>query len=158
MPRAEETQKAVRDAMAKYEAMVLHEKNFDAASQSHKYPHAISAAEVLRMAGIRSRTTLSASYHDTLRRELDVLIDSLKQKCRKGKAAKKVAQETRHRINREDQLAQSIIALQYKLLEQQKKILAQDKELDELRGRETMGATVVNLRRARRASKASDDA
>lgn len=146
MTRAEETQTAVREAMAKYNAIVLHEKNFDSASQSYRYPHAISVAEVLRMAGVRSRTTLTAHYHDALRRELEVFVETLKQKAGKGKAAKKVVDETKQRVNREEQLAQSIVALQYK-------VLSQEKELERLRKSGGTDSTVVNMPRNVRGAK-----
>ena len=116
--RAEDTQEAVREAMARYEAMVLHERNLDARTGLYRYPQAISASEVLRMAGVQSRATLSAGYHDGLKRELDELISALKCKTGKGKPAKAAAAvEAISRPDRLDQLAQTIAALQFRIIE-----------------------------------------
>ena len=123
--RAEETQAAVREAMARYEAMVLHERNFDPKTQMYRYPHAISAAEVLRMAGVRSRATLSAGYHDALKRDLDDFVAALKRKTGKGKATREAVEVKQSRMDRVEQLAQTVAALQYKIiaLEQENAVL-----------------------------------
>ena len=115
--RAEDTQSAVREAMGRYEAMVLHERNLNARTGLYRYPQAISASEVLRMAGVQSRATLSASYHDGLKRELDELVSALKRKTGKGKPAKAAAAEATSRPDRLDQLAQTIAALQFRIIE-----------------------------------------
>ncbi|TPG57436.1 hypothetical protein EAH89_10920 [Roseomonas nepalensis] len=147
MAGAEETQKAVRKAMVRYEAMVLNKRNFDPASQTYRYPNPISAAEILRMAGVRSRSTLAADYHGSLRRELEVLIEDLKRQTGKGKVAAKEATKTvLDRTDRVEQLAQTVAALQYK-------IIALEKELATLRQGQPTSSQVVNLERQERGLK-----
>ena len=114
--RAEDTQAAVREAMARYEASILQEGNLNPRTGRYRYPQAISASEVLRMAGVRSRATLAAGYHDGLKHELDDLIATLKRKTGKGKPAKAAAATESSRADRLDQLAQTIAALQFRII------------------------------------------
>ena len=102
--------------MVRYKTMVLSPKNFDERRQVYKYPHAISAAEVLRMAGVKSRATLSADYHDKLKAELDALVVELKSKTGKGKPKQEAETEPASGIARLEQLAQTIAALHYRIM------------------------------------------
>ncbi len=105
---ADETQSAVRGAMTRYRTMVLSPENFDNRMQIYKYPHAISAAEVLRMAGVKSRATLSAEYHEQLKAELDALVVELKGKTGKGRRKPETNTEPTSGSARLEQLAQTI--------------------------------------------------
>lgn len=141
---ADETRQLVLGAMEEYERIVLQEKHLDENGGFYKYPYRISKAEVLRLAGIKSRGTLNADYHTDLERSLNNFIDDLKNKAgkrRRQQTADSVADIAKStRLNK---MAQTIVALQYR-------IMALDQEVRELRHGNVPGSKVTSLASKRR--------
>lgn len=138
---AEETKDAIRGAMRIYETMVLDARNWDGKNEVFRYPHRISEAEVLRLARIKSRSTLSADYHAAIKEELAKFIEVLKAKTGKGAASPAAKASKVERISRLEQLAQTIAAKDYK-------IRALQQELDALKGQAANKVTNIRSRRA----------
>ena len=134
---AEQTKEAIRRAMKTYEAIVLDTRYWDAEKGVYRYPHRVSEAEVLRLAGIKSRSTLVAEYHADIKAELAQFIDRLKVETGKGKSASKAPGATGDKTTRLEQLAQTIAAQDYK-------IRALQQELESLRAQ--VGSKVTNMR------------
>lgn len=134
---AEQTKEAIRNAMRVYETKVLDPRFWDAEHEIYRYPYRVSAAEVLKLAGVKSRSTLVADYHADIKVELATFIERLKRETGKGRSAPAVRQSVAEKASRLEQLAQTIAAQDYK-------IRALEQELADLRSRASR--TVTNLR------------
>ncbi len=124
MAGSHKTQDAIRKAMVNYRAQVLHERYYDIETGIYKYPFPITEKEILSSAGIKSRSTLKARYHDRIKTELREFVLELKIKTGRkvttdevgsspsGKrASSKSANKTRV-----EQMADTIGALGYKII------------------------------------------
>lgn len=141
------TQEAIRKAMETYRGQVLHQRYLDPETGLYKYPYQITEKEVLSLAGVKSRSTLKASYHDGIKADLKALIDDLKTKAGKRMSAESADQSApsgnftsaaagkRARI---DQLTETIGALGYK-------IIALQKELEEYKRGTASQSKIVSL-------------
>ncbi len=112
---SEEVAASVRAAMARFGEQVLDPRNFNLVSGRYDYPEAISEIRVLRMAGVKSRTTLSAPYHAEVRAELRKLVMELKRKTGKGKAVREAVRDRALKETREVLLAQALHAATYRI-------------------------------------------
>jgi hypothetical protein len=137
---AEETRRSLLLAMEEYEAVVLSDQYRDQVTGLYKYPYQISKAEVLRRAGVKSRSTLSFAHHAELEKKLDDFISDLKVRAGKKTVtfdSSTVAPSAETLTERLDKMAQSLIAQQYR-------IIALERENHELRtGSES---TITTLR------------
>jgi hypothetical protein len=138
---AEETKEAIRKAMKIYETMVLDARNWDGEKEVFRYPHRVSEVGVLRLAGVKSRSTLSADYHADIKVELARFIEVLKVRTGKGAASPAAEAAKAERTSRLEQLAQTIAAQDYK-------IRALQQELDALKGPAAGKVTDIRPRRA----------
>lgn len=91
MTRAERTAAAIRQAMGTYKQVVLDERYFNIETGFYDYPGRVTHEAVLKLANVKSRSTLLASHHDTIRDELESFILELKVKV--GKVDPKVEAE-----------------------------------------------------------------
>lgn len=137
---AEQTKEAIRNAMRIYEVKVLDPRYWDAEKEIYSYPHRVSETEVLRLAGVKSRSTLMAEHHADIKSELATFMERLKQKTGKGRSAPAVKQSVARKASRLDQLAQTIAAQDYK-------IRALEQELADLRSKAC--GKITNLRNRR---------
>lgn len=112
---AEQTREAIRGAMAVYERTVLAPRYWNAEKAVFQYPYRVSEAEVLRIAGIRSRSTLVADYHAEIKIELATFIAHLKERTGKGRKAPAIKEEADRTTSRLEQFAQTIAAQDYKI-------------------------------------------
>ena len=127
MSGVEKTQGAIRKAMEIYRSQVLHERYFDVETGFFKYPHQITEKDVLSLAGIKSRSTLKASYHDSIKAELKEFVLDLKVKAgrRVSSDDEKSPEQSAPAASKKarvDQLAETIGALQYKIIALQKEL------------------------------------
>lgn len=142
----QKTQNAILKAMETYRAQVLHERYFDVETGIYKYPYQITEKEVLGLAGIKSRSTLKANYHDGIKLELKNFIHELKLKAGKKVSSEELAELSSEKSvsaaaakkARVEQLAETIAALSYK-------VIALQKELEDCRNRVSSTQKVVNL-------------
>jgi hypothetical protein len=121
MPEGAKTQQAIRKAMETYKAQVLHERYFDVETGLFRYPYQITEKEVLYLAGVKSRSTLKANYHDGVKAELKELIVDLKIKTGRklssdDGSSPKSSTSRANKKARVDQLAETIGALGYKII------------------------------------------
>lgn len=83
---AAETDTAVRAAMEKYRSQILSDRTIDPDTGIYLYEGRITEAAILKLAKVRSRSTLLGAHHKQLRADLGELVDDLKAKT--GKKAK----------------------------------------------------------------------
>lgn len=138
------TQDTLRRAMEIYKSQVLNERYLDLDTGLFRYPFSITEKDVLKLAGIKSRSTLKASYHDGIRRDLRALVADLKLKTGRGNISKSASLPRKeNKKGRVEQLAETIGALQYK-------IIALQKEIDDLRSSGAPRGTTVNILRRKK--------
>lgn len=116
---AEDTRHAVKGAMATYEAQVLDNRYYHERSGIFRFPGRVTADAVLKLAGIKSRSTLQTVYHKDLKEELAILIRSLKAKTGKGKGRNiqgTIDRSPESFVDRTERLAQAIAALEYQIM------------------------------------------
>ncbi|MER9371067.1 hypothetical protein [Mesorhizobium sp. M0491] len=120
-PTSHDTVQAIEAAMAKYEAQVLDPLRFDERTGLYVYGERVTIKAILELAGVRSRSTLHADHHEGLRGRIDDLIRDLKLKT--GKAPRRISSENEtaeHGVPRVDALAQTIAALNFRLMRLEK--------------------------------------
>ena len=137
---AEQTRDAIQKAMGEYERSVLNPRYWNADKGIFQYPYRVSEAEVLRLAKIKSRSTLSADHHSDIKVELGNFITSLKErtgKSRKSAESKEVEAKGKTRM---EQFAQTIAAQDYK-------IRALEQELESLKSNSSGKVTNMSGRK-----------
>lgn len=114
---ANETRDAIRLAMKTYEGRILNRVYWNETKGVFEYPYRISEAEVLRIAGIRSRSTLIANHHADIKAELSAFICALKTKAGKYHRDRDSNTSSNSLDDRLQQLAQTIVAQDYRIRE-----------------------------------------
>lgn len=116
---SEETRKAVLAAIGRYEAMVLQPGNFDAATGMYQFDGRITAAAILKLAGVKSRSTLRPAYHRELRAALTGAVFDLKLRTGRIRTSRSREQTSSPPESELARLAQTIAAQHFKILELQ---------------------------------------
>lgn len=127
---AENTDRDVRCAMAVFKAQVLDTRNFDPVTGTYLYEGAITEVAIRKIAGVKSRGTLRANYHETLRRDLRALVLELKIKTgriivKNSADADEGASSNSNdfEITRSERLAQTIAALSFRIMVLEREIV-----------------------------------
>lgn len=118
---AEDTRRALRSAMKAYENQILDRSHYHERSGIFRFLGRITAEAVLKLAGIKSRSTLQPEYHKELREELSEFLKSLKKKTgkvRRGTAGTNLERNDESFIDRTERMAQAIAALEYAIIAQ----------------------------------------
>lgn len=107
--------------MEVYASQILDKSYYHERSGIFRFPGRISVEAVLKLAGVKSRSTLRPEYHKQLREELSVFIVGLKEKTgkiRRGIVKIKPEKKAESFIDRTERMAQAIAALEYAIMAQ----------------------------------------
>lgn len=120
-PNSSETRRAIESAMKQFEALVLDPLRYDNDTGVYVYDERISIKAILELAGVRSRSTLRAEHHDALSKEVAKLVRHLKEKTGKSRRSSDgESGKDGNSIRRVEALAQTIAALNYRIMKLEK--------------------------------------
>jgi hypothetical protein len=138
-----DTMQAIEAAMTRYEAQVLDPLRQDKRTCLYSYDERVTINAILKLAGVHYRSTLCAEYHEGLRDRVHDLIRKLKKKTGKvSRRASSAKEPPENAIPRVDALAQTIAALNFRIMKQEKE------PFPEVVGRATLsGATRARRQR-----------
>jgi hypothetical protein len=105
--------------MEVYRAQVLDNRYYHERSGIFRFPGRITAAAVLKLAGVKSRSTLRSAYHEELQEELAKFIRDLKQRTGRGRRRNvqiTAAGYAESFVDRTERMAQAIAALEYEIM------------------------------------------